>query len=398
MKSKYKISIIIPVYNSAKYIQECLDSIFNQTLKEVEIICIDDGSTDNSVEILQKYSSKIKIIKQTHQGVSAARNIGIKAALGEFVAFMDSDDIYTTDKVLEMLYSKAIKHNALICGGEMAKFNANELLNQDFEKEYAQGFHFEKEGFISFNKYQFPYGFTRFIYNRDFLIKNDIFFPEYRRLEDPPFMINAMIKAKRFYAVKEIVYSYRHNYKKFNWTTEFACDFLKGTHDIFHYADTNRFSKLRSYNYTKLKQVSSVLAYSFNQKETDCFLTLFQKLLPKECKKIKKDFFTNKITADEFINVVGSKKVVLWGASIYIKDILDEIGFLPNIIGIVDKDIHRHGQKCGQYTILPPQKINELKPDYVLSTVYCNHKDVWKRIKKEVKENYKNVTMLPDIF
>ena len=135
-----KISVIIPVYNVEKYLRECLDSVINQTLKDIEIICVNDGSTDSSMAILQEYSSKdarIVIINQENMGVGKARNIAIDRATGQFVCFVDSDDYYPTDDILETLYNKAIENNVKICGGELAKFtNENPELKQNFGKNY----------------------------------------------------------------------------------------------------------------------------------------------------------------------------------------------------------------------------------------------------------------------
>ena len=90
-----KISVIIPVYNVEKYLRECLDSLLNQTFKDIEIICVNDGSTDGSLNILNEYASKDSrfiIINQNNQGLSAARNNGLNVAKGDYVAFLDSDD------------------------------------------------------------------------------------------------------------------------------------------------------------------------------------------------------------------------------------------------------------------------------------------------------------------
>lgn len=105
-----KVSIIVPVYNVEEYLVKCLDSLINQTLKEIEIICINDGSTDNSLEILNAYAqkdSRIKVINKENEGVSAARNIGLAQAQGEYVMFVDSDD-YLELKACENIYEKAM--------------------------------------------------------------------------------------------------------------------------------------------------------------------------------------------------------------------------------------------------------------------------------------------------
>lgn len=110
-----KISVIIPVYNVEEYLKECLDSVINQTLKEIEIICIDDCSTDSSYSILEEYAkkdSRIVLIKnKENMGVGYNRNIGIKEAKGEYIGFIDSDD-YISEDYYENLYNTAKKYNS----------------------------------------------------------------------------------------------------------------------------------------------------------------------------------------------------------------------------------------------------------------------------------------------
>ena len=95
-----KVSVILPVYNAGKYLHQCMDSIVNQTLKDIEIICVDDGSSDNSLEILRQYAEKderVKVIAQANGGAGAARNNGLRAATGEYLSFLDSDDFFELD-------------------------------------------------------------------------------------------------------------------------------------------------------------------------------------------------------------------------------------------------------------------------------------------------------------
>ena len=106
------ISIIVPVYNAEKYLVKCLDSLVNQTKKNIEIILVNDGSKDKSIDILNEYKEKypdmITIISQENQGQSAARNSGIENATGKYIAFVDSDD-YVSKNMFEKLYEKAIE-------------------------------------------------------------------------------------------------------------------------------------------------------------------------------------------------------------------------------------------------------------------------------------------------
>ena len=115
-----KVSVIVPVYNAEKFIKDCLNSIFEQTLKDIEVIVIDDGSTDDTSMILKKYlqnfTNKMKIITKENQGQGKARNIGIELAKGEFVTFVDADDKIESD-MLQKMYQEAKKEEAdvIIC-------------------------------------------------------------------------------------------------------------------------------------------------------------------------------------------------------------------------------------------------------------------------------------------
>ncbi len=107
MMDNIKVSIIVPVYNVEKYLQSCMDSLVNQTLEDIEIICVNDGSTDNSLEILESYAkkdSRIKVFTIENSGNSIARNYGIKIAKGKYVGFVDSDD-YINETMFEKLYN-----------------------------------------------------------------------------------------------------------------------------------------------------------------------------------------------------------------------------------------------------------------------------------------------------
>ena len=108
-----KVSVIVPVYNVEKYIEKCLDSLVNQTLKEIEIIVVNDGTPDNSQKIIDKYAKKYQNVKsyiKENGGLSDARNYGLKKASGEYIAFLDSDDYVSTD-MYQKMYEKAVSGN-----------------------------------------------------------------------------------------------------------------------------------------------------------------------------------------------------------------------------------------------------------------------------------------------
>ena len=133
-----KVSIIVPVYNVEKYLRKCLDSLINQTLKDIEIICINDGSTDKSLEILEEYKnrdSRIILLNQENSGQSIARNNGIKKATGEYIGFVDPDDWIDLD-YYEKLYNAASTNDTDIAVGGIIRVTGikkKKFLN--FEKE-----------------------------------------------------------------------------------------------------------------------------------------------------------------------------------------------------------------------------------------------------------------------
>ena len=252
MENRSKVSIIIPIYNSEKYLHDCLDSVLSQTLDDIEVICINDGSIDGSLDILKGYAEKDKrivVLDKANEGVAIARNIGINKANGEFVCFMDSDDLYPTDDVLETLYSKAKENHVLVAGGEFSVFDEN-IKPYEFKQKFGKsidGYLFKKDGLIDYKNYQFDYGFHRFIYNREMLIKNSIYFPEYTRLEDPIFFIKSMHQAKKFYAVNKISYGYRSRPKEVKFTEQNTVDTLNAILEMLDFADENNYKKLEKY-------------------------------------------------------------------------------------------------------------------------------------------------------
>ncbi|WP_025907744.1 glycosyltransferase family 2 protein [Priestia flexa] len=128
-----KVSVILPLYNVEKYIKKCLDSILKQTLKDIEVIIVNDGSPDNSRLIASKYAeidSRVRIIDKENGGLSSARNQGLDAAAGEYVVFIDSDD-WVEENMLEVMYSQAKKEKA-----DLSICNYNKVFNAYKEKNY----------------------------------------------------------------------------------------------------------------------------------------------------------------------------------------------------------------------------------------------------------------------
>ena len=203
-----KISVIIPVYNDEKHLGECLDSVSNQTLDDIEIICINDGSTDSSLEILNEYSTdkRITIITQTNQGSAIARNKGLDIAQGEYIGFLDADDIYINRQSLEIMFDAAKKHDASMISANL-KFLTQER-NLISNPHYKRGtFHyFREEGIIEPDEYGIPFYFYKNLYKADLI--EDIRFPDLLRGQDPIFLSKVLSKVDEIYGVPIDFYGY----------------------------------------------------------------------------------------------------------------------------------------------------------------------------------------------
>ena len=208
-----KISIIIPVYNVEKYLRQCLDSLIGQTLKNIEIICVNDGSKDNSLEILREYKNKdsrIVIIDQINQGVSVARNNALKIAKGEYIGFVDSDDWVDAD-FFEKLYYSAIKNDCDIAVGGIAwNFTSGELdfIDLKFKKSKI------------FNKTSDKYKITRVakaayiwnkIYKKELFEKLKLEFEPGICYEDMMFSHIILHESEKLVTVPNTFYHYRAN-------------------------------------------------------------------------------------------------------------------------------------------------------------------------------------------
>ncbi len=233
------VSVVIPVYNCEPYITQCLKSVCSQTLKNIEIIVLDDCSTDSTLKKIPKDPRIITIqsIQKTDSGT--LRNKGINIARGKYIAFLDGDDFFPDSDSLKKLSKLALDNNLDIVGGSLFTFNSN-----TGEKKYLiPGQFFLKEGYLNYKKYQHDGGFYRFIYNREYLLSRNIMFPNFKRMQDPVFFVNAMINTRNIYVIPDYVYAYRKCHKSVKWDDQQIIDKFKAIdlilkiskrHDLSH--------------------------------------------------------------------------------------------------------------------------------------------------------------------
>lgn len=198
-----KVSVIIPVYNMEKYLNECLDSIVNQTLKDLEIICVNDGSTDNSSKILKEYAnndSRINIINQENKGLASARNTGLEHVNGDYIYFIDSDD-YIEITALEKLYNLSQEKNLDLIIFKLANFDDKTKKTNYHYSDMPFLLDIDREVFTyhDFEEYLFKVDVT--VYTKFFkkeLIINDRF-PDGLIFEDNAFYYDYIFDAKRIF-------------------------------------------------------------------------------------------------------------------------------------------------------------------------------------------------------
>ena len=238
---KVKLSVIVPVYNTEKYISDCLDSIINQNLREIEIICVNDGSTDGSLEILENYASqdeRIRIITKKNDGLGAARNTGIEAAQGDYIGFVDSDD-FVDSNMFRLLVEAAENTDADVAIGNVY------LYYEDSKKTVPyrdQKFYQMLNSMGVFRAKDVPeivenIGVWDRIYRRQFIEKYKLRNPEHVIYEDALFSFQTNVLAERMVECSKAAYFYRKNTgsaitDKEIYLDTYKFDFLKNNFSI----------------------------------------------------------------------------------------------------------------------------------------------------------------------
>lgn len=210
-----KLSIIVPVYNVADYLAKCLDSLLAQDLpqNEYEIIVVNDGSTDNSVDIAQQYADKyanVTLINQENQGLSGARNTGIKHAKGDYIQFVDSDD-YLEENVLGRLIKQVENDDLDVLRFNYENVNDNgDIINPNKDPKHFVDFSNEVvDGLTFLNQRLGPACYAvQFIIKKNLLIDNNIIFKSGIYFEDTEWTPRLLLKAKRVASTSIVVYYY----------------------------------------------------------------------------------------------------------------------------------------------------------------------------------------------
>lgn len=396
-----KISVIIPIYNTEKYLERCLDSAINQTFKDIEIILINDGSIDNSYKICQKYQkkdSRIRLFNQENRGQGFSRNFGIIQSKSDFIFFLDSDDFIEPDTI-EQLYNQVIFDNSDIVIGGWEK--VNEDLTQIIKTNPA----IDVDVLNSKNRvsyifsFQFTYVACGILINKKKFLDNFLFFPNY-------FHEDLYLMPKIFYFARKISYVDNKFYKWIerndsssnSFSMEHAIsvggilvdwsNFLlkekiyeENQKSLFKgFIKCIAFGKNQAKKFASINQKDEILAYFHNLENN--FDINFSKYNQQQQNNISNLNFSHSLNNiyKQLDNIKQSKKeIAIYGNGLFGKFIAKELN--EQIIVILDKnmDIQDNSQRLNN-----PSKINNYTFDKILICVLGREDEIIDYLKNEL--------------
>lgn len=400
-----KISVIIPVYNTQQYIEQCIESVRCQTLKDLEILCVDDGSTDASPAILhsmQEADGRVRIFSQENQGPGKARNYGLRQAEGEYILFLDADDYLLDDSALEQMYHACVSQSVPICGAFRSCDRDGVITPMGLHRRECQDAPAGKK--IAYRDYQYDFHYSTYLYRRELLTEQQIFFPDYRRFQDPPFFVRAMIAAKEFYIVPVELYCFRAGHQDYALSAEKVNDIVRGLTDLLEISARRELRKLHLLEVGRLNEgyfwhvirhlrvdnteLLSLLLRA-NQavqwqwveevhgegvrliKALQFVLHAGQEKYERYCKELERKGYRNIPLGSifPFHKIPAYSRVVLYAAGVmgwtYYEQIKENSDY--ELVGWVDRQYEKYaGHKAG---IGPVESIRELDYDYVVIAI-----------------------------
>lgn len=279
-----KISVIMPVYNVANYLDRAINSVLNQTFTDFELIIVNDGSTDNSKEICQKFAdtdNRVKLINQKNSGAHVARNVAIDLSIGEYICFFDGDD-YVENTMLNDLYSLITQNN---CDLVISGFNINTYYNDDKYvvykyipyignneniKVFHNKFEFRKQSYLNFDRNMFYPPWNK-IFKSSYIKNNKIYFPITYR-DDFPFVVEVIKDIENVVLTKSIYYNFIR--KRTDSETQ------KYVSNLYEKREEEHNRLLELYRYWKMEDdndTKEMLSRRYLDRVIECIVNLFNK-------------------------------------------------------------------------------------------------------------------------
>lgn len=281
-----KLSIVVPVYNGEHYLRKCLDSILSQTLEDFELICVNDGSSDKTLEIMQSFSQRdcrVRVISQDNKGLGATRNVGISYATGEYIGFVDGDDFIAPD-MYELLYAKAKEEDADIVITNVDLYYTRSGITKPFRDNL---WYQKMDDMGSFSAVEYPrvmqyIGVWDRIYRRDFIEEYHLRNPENRIYEDVLFTVQANVFAKRISVVNLPLYNYRKEtgisiVDKEITNDSYKFDFLKNLRESKSFLQEQNKYAVLALEFL-LWQLIGIMYHQYNTQSHDTFIRFMREL------------------------------------------------------------------------------------------------------------------------
>jgi exopolysaccharide biosynthesis predicted pyruvyltransferase EpsI/glycosyltransferase involved in cell wall biosynthesis len=243
-----KVSVIMSIYNAERHMCESLESALNQTLNEIEIVCVYKASNDNTLTLLNEYAVKddrIRILEQTGtRGCGPAKNQGMLSAKGEYITFLDADDYYSSMDCLEKIYNAAKKNNVKVCGAFRSLLHIDGSLEPHLlHRKALKGKH--NGVLLDYAEYQFDYHFHSYLYERKMILEQEFTFNTTLTYDDPHFFVRLMHYNKYFYIVPVEMYCYRLFEGSYGrWNLEQTVDSARAFIDILRFSDKEKLAIL----------------------------------------------------------------------------------------------------------------------------------------------------------
>lgn len=418
-KEKYmikKVSVIIPVYNAEKYLLQCIGSVTKQTLREIEIFCVDDGSTDSSLLLLKELQSqdqRIRVISQKNQGSAIARNHALQKAEGNYIAFVDADDYLLEETALERMYYAAETNQVAICGAFRSMDRGGCIVPMHLHRGYVAGCAEGKK--MAYAEYQCDYHFQNYIYSRRLLLENQIWFPNYRRFQDPPFFVKAMIAADEFFIVPAEYYCYRCDHQNYQFNYHKVRDIVQGLIDILQISKNAGLKKLHQTAVMRLNEsyfwdivgqcnvkniefidlllrANSLVQWEWIHKDycVQCVINPLQWILQAVSDKNNEyqECLNNKYKYGyvvPFYKLQPGAKIILYAAGsvgrAYYEQLKNHVEY--EVVLWVDRNWHSLG-KIDEVELKPVERILQIEYDYILISVedYESAQEIMKLLEK----------------
>lgn len=407
------VSLVIPVYNTSKYLEKCLDSILVQSFSDFEVICVDDGSTDDSVQIIELYQekdSRIKLIKEAHNGVGNARNRGLEFSKGEFIQFLDSDDFFEPN-MLEKMYDSAMQNSAdmVVCSAQRVDEKDVAILDLadtwPINKKIAPiktPFNWKDNPDIIIGAFA-PEPWIA-LYKRELFLQNQLKFSDMGSSNGACLGYIIRLLAKKIIVLDDKFINYRYcrensiTSKKILFT---GMNMIIQRLKFKEYLIANGLLEILcdAWDRDFRARLIYVLSNLKTEEEFLQFCTELRAILGSAWKEYESFIYKYFLKMDKLLDIIGDKRVFLWGASMFLRRILSGVTEKSsNILGIIDKNSNFIGSKIGYYEVFAPDILKTVQADAVLITVVNNRSDVRYAVEGFLREYYPDVELLPDIF